>query len=198
MRSRPFAIAALSLALLGPARPALADGVLPSAATPVQREQAQSRFLRAKELIGKKRFDEALAELRASREIVASPNARLEIARCLVAMGRVVEAYAELGRTAVEAKELAREDNRYQRTFDAARAERSELEPTLGFVSLTIEHPVEATRVTVAGEEIRRAAWSEPVPVQPGTTEIVLQTPGRLPLRRSLTLTAGEKSALTL
>ena len=109
-------------------------------ATPVQREQAQARFARGKEFIAKKDFDAALAEFRASHEIVASPNTRLEIARCLRAAGKLVAAYAELGRTAVEAKELLAQDNRYQRAYDTATTERSEIEPQLGFVTLTIQN----------------------------------------------------------
>jgi len=187
----------LSLVLLQ-AHAARADGVLPAAATPVQREQAQSRFMRGKELMSKKRYEEALAEFRASRDIVASPNSRLELARCLVAMGNWIAAYAELGRTAIEAKELMSEDNRYRRAYDAAMAERAEVEPKLGFVSLTVQNPSEATRVLVGGEEIRRAAWGEPVPLQAGATDIVVETPGRQPVRRSVTLAAGEKTALAI
>lgn len=43
--------------------------------------------------------------MNASLDIVASPNTRLYIGRCLRDMGRTVEAYVELGRAAVEAKE---------------------------------------------------------------------------------------------
>lgn len=175
---------------------ALADGVLPAVATPVQREQAQARFLRGKELFAKQRFDEALGELRASHEIVASPNTRLEVARCLLAMGKTIDAYAEFGRAAVEAKELTAQDNRYQRAYDAALAERGELEPQLGFIVLTVSHPEDATQITVGGEEIKRAAWSEPVPVAPGATEVVVTTPGRLPMKRAITLGAGQKTSL--
>src|ERR1700730_10725219 len=102
MRSRLVRSASFVLLVLLQGTPARADGVTPATATPVQREQAQARFLRGKELMGKRRYEEALAELRASREIVASPNARLEVARCLLAMGNAVAAYAEFGRTAIE------------------------------------------------------------------------------------------------
>jgi hypothetical protein len=196
MRAHWLWSAACSALLCSWAGPAWGDGVLPSAATPVQREQAQSRFSRGKDLMGKKRYEEALAEFKASREIVASPNARLEIARCLLALGDPIAAYAELGRTAVEAKELTAQDNRYQRAYDAALAERAEIEPSLGFVTLSIAHPADDTRVLVAGEEIRRAAWNEPAPLRPGATEVVVETPGRVSLRRSLTVAAGEKVAL--
>jgi hypothetical protein len=197
---RPVAFVRLSVAalVLASAAPALADGVLPSEATAVQREQAQSRFQRGKELMGKKLFDEALVEFRASHDIVASPNARLEAARCLLATGKLIEAYAELGRTTVEAKELVGQDKRYQLTYDSATAERADLQPKLGFVSLTIDNPSDGTRVVVGGEEIRRAAWTEPAPVLAGTTEIVIATPGHADVTRSVTLTAGQSTALTI
>jgi len=190
--------ASLTALLLAIAPPARADGALPAAATPVQREQAQARFLRGKDLLEKKQYDDALGELRASHDIVASPNTRLQIARCLVAMDKTVEAYAEFGRTAIEAKELIAQDHRYQRAYDAALAERGEIEPRLGFVSLAIQNPTDDTRVTVAGEEIRRAAWGEPTPVQPGVTEVTTITAGHDPIKRTVTLAAGEKTSLTI
>jgi hypothetical protein len=198
MRSRLVFSAAFAALLATAAVPAYADGVMPAAATPVQREQAQARFARGKELLGKKQYDAALAEFRASHEIVGSPNTRLELARCLRAMGRLVAAYAELGRAAVEAKELVGQDNRYQRAFDSATAERAEIQPQLGFVALTIQNPMDDTKVTVGGEELRRAAWGEPAPAIAGETEVIVETPGHGPVKRTLTLAAGQKSALTV
>jgi hypothetical protein len=197
---RPILLLRLSLAAiaLATASPALADGVLPAEASPVQREQAQSRFVRGKELLNKQSYDEALAEFRASHDIVASPNTRLEIARCLLAKGKLVAAYAEFGRTSIEAKELIAEDKRYQLALDSATAERAELQPKLGFVALTIQNPADATRVTVGGEEIRRAAWAEPAPAMAGTTAVVVITPGHAEVTRTVTLTAGASTALTI
>ena len=158
---RPIVLLRLSVAafVVGSVTPAWADGVLPPEATPVQREQAQARFLRGKDLMARKNYGEALVEFQASHDIVASPNARLEIARCLLATGKLVAAYAEYGRTGVEAKELAAQDKRYQLAYDSATAERADLQPKLGFVTLTIQNPSDSTRVIVGGEEIRRAAW---------------------------------------
>jgi hypothetical protein len=198
MRSRLLVAATLGIALALAPAVAHADGVLPAVATPVQREQAQARFARGKDLLGKKDYDGALVEFRASHEIVASPNTRLEIARCLRQKGRMVAAYAELGRTAVEAKELVVQDNRYQRALDSATAERAEIEPQLGFVSLTIENATDDTHVTVGGEEIRRAAWSEPAPTVAGSTEVVVTTPGHAPVTKTLTVAAGHREAVTV
>jgi len=195
-RAAFFYVVAFAIAQVPQA--ARADGVLPSVATPVQREQAQSRFRRGKELASKQRYEEAATEFRASHEIVTSPNTRLELARCMRMAGRLVAAYAEFGRTAVEAKELEADDNRYQRAREAAVAERQEIEPKLGFVTLAIANPSEGTRVTVASEEIRRPAWAEPAPIAAGSTEIVVETPVHLPIRRTVTVAAGEKISLSI
>jgi hypothetical protein len=189
---------AVTLAVMQVPQVARADGVLPSVATPVQREQAQSRFRRGKELANKQRYEEAATEFRASHEIVTSPNTRLELARCMRMMGRLVAAYAEFGRAAVEAKELEAEDNRYLRAKEAAVAERAEIEPKLGFVTLAIENPSEGTRVIVASEEIRRPAWGEPTPVAAGSADIVVETPAHQPVRRTVSLAPGEKTSLSI
>jgi hypothetical protein len=191
------AAAACALALSAPSI-AHAAGIEPGAATPVQREQAQARFLRGKDLKNKQKLDEAIVEFRASLDIVASPNTRLELARCLRDKGRLVEAYVELGRTAVEAKELLAQDTRYAKASVAANAERQALEPSLGFVTITIQNASDATTVTVAGEEIRRAAWSEPVPLMPGTTEIAVASPGHAAVKRSVTVAARERTSVTI
>ena len=154
--------------------------------------------MRGKELMARRHYQEALAEFQASHEIVTSPNTRLQIARCLLGLGKTVAAYAELGRTAVEAKELTPEDSRYQRAYDAAISERADIEPKLGFVSLTISNASEGTQVTVAGEEIRRAAWNEAAPVQPGQTEIVVSSPGYQPIKRTVALAVGQKTAMVI
>lgn len=177
---------------------ARADGALPDVATPVQREQAQARFARGRDLMGKKQYDEALVEFRASHEIVASPNTRLEIARCLRAAGKLVAAYAELGRTSVEAKEMLGQDHRYQKALDASAAERKEIEPQLGFVTLTVQNATPDTKVAIDGEELRRAAWSEPVPVTPANSQIVITTPGHPPVEQTVTLAAGQRQSLTI
>lgn len=196
-RSLRFA-APLVLAAIAFAPDATASGVTPSAATPVQREQAQSRFLRGKELYSAGKFDAALAEFTASLDIVASPNTRLYVGRCLREMGRYVPAYVELGRTAVEAKELTRDDPRYAKAASAAADERKALEPRLGFIDISITRAAPTTTLKVGGDDVRRGGWSEPVPVMPGTAEVVVETPGHAPLRRTVQVAAGGRQSLAI
>ena len=190
--------AAVTLAALAIPGAARAAGVDPSSATAVQREQAQQRFFRGKAFLAMKKYDDAANELRASLEIVASPNTRLLLARCLREQGHLVEAYVEFGRAVVEAKELARADVRYAKAGESAGEDRNALEPKLAFVSVSVTNASDETKLRVGREELRRAAWSEPVPMMPGATEIVVETPGRPPVIRSVTLAAGEKKSLTI
>ncbi len=198
-RSPLVSLAALSLlAALAVAPTAHAAGEYPSKASPVKREQAQSLFEKGHQLFQAKKYPEALTEFRASFDIVASPNTHLFMARCLREMGRLVEAYVELGRTAVEAKELAVEDSRYGKAADSATAERNDLARQLGFVSITIDHATDATTLKVAGEEVRRAGWSEPIPALPGAVTIRVETPPGAPIERTVTVAAGARESVTI
>jgi hypothetical protein len=177
---------------------AWAVGVSPGVATPVQREQAQALFQKGKRLFDAKKYADALVDFRAAMDIVASPNARLYVARCLSANGKLVEAYVEFDRTAVEANEHAREDSRYARTGASARTERDALAPKIAFVQAQVEHATDTTKMHIGGEEIRQAGWGEPVPVMPGEVEIVVETPSSPPVRKTVTIAAGEKKSVTL
>jgi hypothetical protein len=177
---------------------ALAAGVAPGNATPVQREQAQSRFIKGRDLYNAKKYERALVELNASLDIVASPNTRLYVGRCLRDMGRLVAAYAELGRSVVEAKELQREDARYDKTAKAAGDERDKLTPKLAFMEVRITHSAESTTLKIEGEDVRRGGWDEAVPVAPGEAVIVVETPGHAPIRKDVRVAAGDHTQVTI
>lgn len=189
----------LALALLGgSAATAHAAGVAPGKATPVQREQAQSRFIKGRDLYNAKKYDAALVELTSSLDIVASPNTRLYVGRCLRDMGKLVAAYAELGRAAVEAKELQHEDARYEKTADAAAQERNQLTPKLGFVDVRLTHTNEATTLKVAGEDVRRGGWDEAVPVAPGDAVVLVESPGQAPIKKEIRVSAGAHAPVVI
>jgi hypothetical protein len=177
---------------------ARAAGAAPEAATVLQREQAQARFARAQRFFDAKMFVPALAEFRASLEIVNSPNTRLYVARCLEQAGVLVEAYVELGRTESEAREAAHVDGRYALTADEALAERNAIAPKLGFVTLVVVHAEDGTVVRVDGQELRRAAWSEPIPVQPGSSDFEAESPGRAPSHARVSVAEGERRRVEL
>jgi len=192
-------VIATALALsLGTATTAHAAGVDPAKATPVQREQAQSRFLKGRELFNQKNFEAALVEMNASLDIVGSPNTRLYVGRCLRELGRTVAAYVELGRTSIEAKELLRDDSRYEKAAQAANDERAQLAPKLGFLEVRVLHAAPETTLKVSGDDVRRGGWEEPVPVMPGAAEIVVETPGHEPVRQRVEIVAGQMRAIEI
>jgi hypothetical protein len=190
--------ACVALAAVAAPWPALAAGVDPGDATPIQREQAQARFVRGKALYEQRNYPAALEEFQGSMDIVQSPNARLYIARCYREMGRLVDAYVEFGRTAVEAREHAAADGRYDKAAEAAKAERDALAPKLGFVTVRVENAGPETALRVGGTDIARAGWTEPAPVMPGTVEVEATSPGHAPVKQTLTVAAGQKAETTL
>ena len=193
MRARHAVSALILLCAVAASGSARASGVDPAKATAVEREQAQQRFLKGKALYEKNDMQGALDEFRASLDIVASPNTRLYVARSLRELGRLVEAYAEFGRTAADAKEHEREDGRYGKAAQAATDERAAIAPQIGFLLLTIRNPSDATNVTIAGTPLVRAGWADPVPVKPGDVDVEVDSPGVAPIHKHLSVSAGSR-----
>jgi hypothetical protein len=183
------------LATTGLAR---AGGADPTTATEPQKQQAQAHFSKAHDLFAKRQFARALEEARASWGIVASPNARILIARCLREMGKLADAYAEYVATADDARVLAQSEARYEETAKAATDEKTSLEPQIALVTIHIGHPTDDTRVTVAGQLIARDAWSQPLPESPGSIEVIIEAGGKQVGHQSLTVAAGEQRSVDL
>ncbi len=190
--------APLAIALVASAPDAFAAGVSPTQASATQKEQAQGRFVRGKELFGSSKYDAALAEFLASFDIVASPNTRLYIARCQRELGKVAPAYNEFTHTAADAKNLSKDDPRYEKTAEAALEERAQLESKVALVTLDIAHAGPETTVKVGGEDVKRENWSEPYAVAGGSTEVVVETSGKPPVKQSVQITSGEKRAIAI
>lgn len=183
---------ALGLSSVMVANVALGAGVDPAQATAVQREQAQALFIKGKHKFDARDYRTALENFRASLEIVQSPNTRLYVARALRELDSLVDAYAEFGRTAAEAKEHEHEDGRYGKAAEAATAERAEVGKKLAFLRLNVSHTSDDTVLNVGGSPILKAGWREPIPVMPGTIVVELATPGAPPVSKSLSVLAGQ------
>jgi hypothetical protein len=122
-RRSPWLALAVAAAVTTRSPSADAQGVAPAEATAEQRDQAQDHFTRAREQYGAGKLEEALASFKASLDVVASPNTRLYVARCLRELGRLAPAYVEYQHTADDAKS----DARYDKTRAAAIEEQREL-----------------------------------------------------------------------
>jgi hypothetical protein len=160
--------------------------------------QAQLRFARGRELFLARSYEQALAEFRAANALVASPNTRLYIARCLRELGRFAEAYVEFLRAAGEASDRATSEPRYAATRDTARTEASALTSRFGRLTVRVPHPPEGVSVTVGGAAVPSAGWDVPTPVDPGTVEIVATAPGRQAFRERVEVRAGQDVETTI
>jgi hypothetical protein len=175
-----------------------ADGAAPATASALEREQATTLFVRAKEQFDQKNFKEAIEGFRASLAVINSPNTRLYIGRCLRELGNAQQAYVEFGRVANEAREAAASDGRYTLTADEATQERDAVAPFLGFVTIELRGADDSIKLRVSGQEMGTLASRDPLPVTPGAIEIVVERDGVPVARRGLSMTAGEHVSLAI
>ncbi len=186
--------ALLAVLSFGP-REAVAGGIPVTQATDEQREQAQVLFKSAVKKSGAKDFEGALADLRASFDLVASPNTKLRISRELGELGRWADAYRE-AQAAQELAEIAvRIDKKYEAAEKAARVDTETLLKRVGFVIVDLG-PLRGELV-VSGRTVPSADSSKPIAVDPGEVEILLRNPSGV---RSVTVAvaAGETQSAHL
>jgi hypothetical protein len=160
-----------------------------------QRAGAQKTFEAGSKLYDTRHYEEALAAFRASYQIVASPNSRLMVARCLRDLGRSAEAYREYDAVAAEA---SRRGDRYKSTAEAATEERDELKPKIALLTVRVaDAPPEVTvkvgQGTLAAGEIGTA-----LPFDAGAVVVTAEAPDGATARAEVTLTAGAASTVEL
>ncbi len=185
-----------SVVVLGAATEAAAQTAAPSEADV---KQASDFFEKGSKLYDAKKFALALDEFKKSYATVASPNSHLYIARCLVGLKELRDAYLEFDKVIDEADAKASAgETKYAPTRDTARAERDELAPKLALVTPNIANADAATTLKIGGAAVPRERWGKPLPIAPGDADVVLETPGKPPVTQKLSLAAGDKKDLPL
>ncbi len=191
-----FALAACALVAASPL--AHAAGADPTTANAATKQRAQTHFSRAHDLFARGQFRRALDEARASHDAVASPNARLLVARCLRELGELPSAYAEYTGAIDEANALAVKEARYAATAQAAVEERSTLEPKIARITVEVVHPTEDAKVTIGGQPLPRESWSRPIAEAPGSLAVALEVGGKEVAVQNVMVLAGESKTATL
>jgi hypothetical protein len=175
-----------------------AAGVPVDQANKDQWRAAQKTFRVADDLFDAKRFSEAITAYRASYDIVASPNSRLQIARSLRALGRLREAYAELQGTIADAEQAAEKDDKYARTADAAKKELAELRAQVGLLTIRIADMPDGTSVQVGGRTVRVEELSQPLVVKPGVVVVEASAAGRPGAKKEVQIEGGGEATVQL
>jgi hypothetical protein len=178
---------------------AAAAPVLPGDASPDQKKQAMDHFTAGKQAIEGKNFERAAMELRASLDVVDSPNARLELARTLRGDGKLGEAWVEYGRVIETATKLATTEERYYKTAEAATTERADVEPKLAFVTVTVANAPPTASLKVGGRVIPTEQQGGPIVAPPGAVDVVLaDDSGKELARQTVNATVGQKTPVSL
>lgn len=190
--------AAFAMALLVTV-PAAADGIAPGEATAAQKKQAMEHFTTGKQAFVAKNWPTAITELRASLDVVNSPNARLELARALRDSGALGEAWLEYGRVIDDATKLAATEDRYGKTSEAATGERTEVESKLCFLMVNVVHAPPDAVLKVYGHAVPRELWTKPIMAIPGAVDVVLaDATGKELARQTVAATGGQQATVTL
>ncbi len=156
--------------------------------------QAQLRFARGREFITANNHAAALTEFRAANALLASPNTRLYIARCLQGLGRSSEAFLEFQRAAAEAADRAQSEPRYAATRDNARTEMEQLRSRIGTLNVHVPHPPEGLQVFIGDVAVSAGGYDLPVPTDPGQHVIRATAPGMIAYSRTATVTATQNT----
>ena len=185
-------------ALVGFTTLASGAGVPVDQASKEQWKAAQKTFHVGDELYDAKRFSEALTAYRASHEIVASPNSRLMMGRCLRELGRLSDAYAEFDLALSDAEAASAKEEKYRETARASREDLEALKLRVALLTLSVTNAAEGTKLSVAGQDVPLDSLEKPLVLAPGAIAIVATAPDRPELRRELQLEPGSASTLEL
>jgi hypothetical protein len=186
-----LASCALAGTLMAPAI-GFGAGVSPLDATPEQRREATDHFTAGKQALSVGNLEKAVVELRASLEIVDSPNAHLELARALRDSGKSGDAWLEYGRASALATQLAPKEERYAKTAEAATDERVDVEGKLAFVAVSVTNAPDGAVMKVGGRALAPEEWKGPLLVAPGSVEVVLTDSGGTEIaRRTVSASVG-------
>jgi hypothetical protein len=183
----------LCAALSTSAAPARAKGS--HSAESDQRAGAQKTFEAGSKLFDSRHYEEALAAFRASYQIVASPNSRLMMARCLRELGRNAEAYREYDAVTADA---ARGGDRYRSSGEAAAEERDELTPKIALLTVHVEGAQPGTTVKVGDVTLADAEIGVPVALEPAAVVVIAESADGASARSNVTLAAGATSEVAL
>jgi hypothetical protein len=196
-RSRKRIVSCVLAALV--ASVALPAGAQKSAGAPSEAASpsAKQLYVSAQKLFDKGRFAEALVAFRLAHNASDSPNARLMIGHCLVALGKPAEAYEEMAATMREAAKLAESEPRYAPTRDTAATQLALLEPKIGKIVVEVQDRASAA-VTVNGAPIAPEKLGLPMAVNPGTVVMAATHADGRTVQREQVVKAGTTERVTL
>ncbi len=158
-----------------------------------------TQFKEGKKLYEEEKYEDALQLFMLAWEHSHSPNARLYIARCFKALGKLRPAYDEFRGTLRDATEKLAEDDKYQGTQSAAAAELVLLEPKIGHLIISLDAgDAKDVKITLNGEPFPEVNLGSNITVEPGAMKVVATAPGKADVVRNVTVAGGETQAVAV
>lgn len=167
-----------------------------SSAQPSTTSSANEVYAEAQKLFDKGQYADALVGFRQAYNASNSPNARLMIGHCLIALGQPHNAYTELTATVEESTQRAAVDPKYEKTRQTAVAQLALLEGKVGKVVVRIDDP--AAEVTVNGVRVAPEKRDSAIAVEPGTVNVVGKYPDGAIVTQTRVVPAGKTEAFAL
>jgi tetratricopeptide repeat protein len=156
---------------------------------------ARNLFLEARAALDAGDHARAAELFERSNQVFPAPTARLGLARALLAMGKLVRAYETLQAIVNEGVPADASDP-FKEAVRVAESERATLAKRLPALILGVT-PADGV-VSVDGEVVPAAALGARRPVDPGEHLVSASAPGRLALRRTVTVVEGATVEVTL
>lgn len=187
--TRPLALAAGLFASLAVSAKAHAQGADPAA--------AEALYKSGLELSDAGDKKGACAKFDASLALNVAVTTLVQIARCRESEGRLTEALVTYKRAATLNQDTESESRRTA-LEQVIREGQSALGARVPRLTITVSPVGEGLRVTRDGVALPLAALGEAIPTDPGPHELVVESPGFSPERRSLRLAEGASETLAI
>lgn len=182
--SRCVCAVAVALAV-GSSSPAWAGG------SPKDKQEAKALVKDAGKAAKDKRWADAAKALQRADELDPDPQTKLDLARALVPMGKLVDASRALNGVTASAKGPSA-----KKQIDAAQKLLAEIEPRIPWLKITVQ-PAEAggAKTAIDGHDIDA---KDEVPVDPGEHVVTVEADGFEPVEKQLRLAEGKHEKLTI
>jgi hypothetical protein len=165
-------------------------------AEPSEADRATARALALEGHNALKNKDFASAADRFGRAdaLVHAPTLVVDWARALQGLGRYVEAHEKYELVLREGVDSTAPKS-WQRALEEAKKELDALKPRLGWVTVVLQEPAQAT-VRIDGALVPAAAIGVKRAADPGFPEVTVSAPGYAPFKQTLTVGPGEEKTI--
>lgn len=176
---------AVAIALaVGSTSPAWAGG------SPKDKQEAKALVKDAGKAAKEKRWADAAKALARADELDPDPQTKLDLARALVPMGKLVDASRALNGVTTSAKGPSA-----KKQVDAAQKLLAEIEPRIPWLKVTVQPPGASAKTAIDGHDVDA---KDELPVDPGEHVITVEAEGFEPAEKQVRLAEGKHEKITI